>query len=241
MFSTNTYIQSIYELSINSKGHSKYLKWYISIIENAKNKITKNYTEKHHIVPDCFFIDKKRKSNVKGFLPGNPNLLDNIVKLTPREHFIVHLLLVKMFSQDFILIKSLMYSVYMMTFDRTGNRYNNKTYALTKKIYSKALLGNQHAKAGKGIPKSKTENYLNNKNRVNKKATLETKQKLSLAKIGNQNRKGIPHTEQSKLGCAKGGKAQKGIPKRTTECPYCKLIGSIANLKRYHFDNCKYK
>lgn len=43
--------------------------------------------------------------------------------------------------------------------------------------------------------------------------TKEHKDKLSKAKVGNQNAKGFKHTDESKLGCAKGGKAQMGIPK----------------------------
>ena len=27
--------------------------------------------------------------------------------------------------------------------------------------------------------------------------------------------------------------------KRKIECPHCTLIGSISNMKRWHFDNCK--
>lgn len=32
-----------------------------------------------------------------------------------------------------------------------------------------------------------------------------------------------------------------GKKQATTTCPYCNLTGSVTNLKRYHFDKCKYK
>lgn len=55
------------------------------------------YYEAHHIIPDFMFIHRKRKGP-KGHLPGNPDAPSNIVLLTPREHFIVHLLLVKIYE-----------------------------------------------------------------------------------------------------------------------------------------------
>ena len=67
----------------------------------------------------------------------------------------------------------------------------------------------------------------------------ETKAKMSGSKLGNQNRLGILHTEEAKLKCAKGGIAQRGIPKKKITCPHCNKIGSISNMKRYHFDNCQ--
>ena len=63
---------------------NKYTKWYESIISKAKEQV--NYRlegrfEKHHIIPRSL---------------GGGNESSNLVKLTPREHFICHLLLMKM-------------------------------------------------------------------------------------------------------------------------------------------------
>ena len=33
--------------------------------------------------------------------------------------------------------------------------------------------------------------------------------------------------------------ALKGKKKRTIECPHCSILGSVSNMKRWHFDNCK--
>ena len=33
----------------------------------------------------------------------------------------------------------------------------------------------------------------------------------------------------------------KGIPQKQIMCPYCNKSGGATNMKRYHFDNCKYK
>lgn len=61
----------------------------------ARTRADGAYLERHHIVPDFMFEDRARPGP-KGHLPGNPNDPSNIAMLTPREHFIAHVLLVKM-------------------------------------------------------------------------------------------------------------------------------------------------
>lgn len=62
--------------------NNKYTKWYWNIIHQRQNNVPETkYTEKHHIIPKSL---------------GGPNTKDNLVELTAREHFIVHLLLVRM-------------------------------------------------------------------------------------------------------------------------------------------------
>jgi hypothetical protein len=62
---------------------NKYTKWYYNIIQHAQARILPLdvYFEKHHVIPRS--------------LGGNNKQL-NIAKLTPKEHFICHLLLTKM-------------------------------------------------------------------------------------------------------------------------------------------------
>ena len=60
--------------------NNKYKIWYFSIIENAKTRPVNGYTERHHIIPRSL---------------GGQDTIENLVSLTAREHFICHLLLVK--------------------------------------------------------------------------------------------------------------------------------------------------
>ena len=60
---------------------NKYSKLYYKIASNAKKRITEGYTELHHIIPQSM---------------GGSNNKENLVHLTAREHFICHLLLIKM-------------------------------------------------------------------------------------------------------------------------------------------------
>lgn len=68
---------------------NKYTNWYYQLIHNARTRnITTNYTERHHIIPRCFFDRGKNTFNA--------NHPSNLVDLTPREHFLCHWLLTKM-------------------------------------------------------------------------------------------------------------------------------------------------
>lgn len=60
---------------------NKYAKWYYNIIQNSRSRVLIGYTEKHHIIPKSL---------------GGDNSKNNLAVLTPREHFICHLLLTKM-------------------------------------------------------------------------------------------------------------------------------------------------
>lgn len=63
--------------------NNKYKTWYFNIVEQARTRKLNSYTEKHHILPLSL---------------GGTNNSSNIVRLTAREHFICHKLLVKMVS-----------------------------------------------------------------------------------------------------------------------------------------------
>lgn len=66
----------------------------------------------------------------------------------------------------------------------------------------------------------------------NKGKTLndETKQKMSISK------KGIPKSEKHKISMAKSLNERPKV-----QCPYCLKVGNDMPMKRWHFDNCKYK
>lgn len=108
--------------------HNKYTTWYNSIISRAiARSLDKSiYFEKHHIIPRCL---------------GGTNDKDNIVKLTAKEHFICHLLLVRMVSDKELKAK-LSYAVWQIT----------KRYTVSSNMYSQLRI--QLSTNTKGIPKS---------------------------------------------------------------------------------------
>lgn len=112
-----------------------YLKAYFSIIRNRKNNPLnpeKVYLESHHIIPRSL---------------GGSNKKSNLVNLTAREHFICHLLLVKIFEKRKVYnfnfdnekqaLKKMSYGIYSMKMNGTGERYlNSYLYSKFKNKYS---------------------------------------------------------------------------------------------------------
>lgn len=80
-----------------------YKRIYDSLIERAKNRTLTSYSEKHHIVPRCM---------------GGTDNQENLVKLTPEEHYLAHQLLVKIHPKNYALVKA----AAMMIPDRPSNK-----------------------------------------------------------------------------------------------------------------------
>ena len=59
-------------------NNSKYTRWYYNIIQRAQLRTINGYKEKHHIIPRSL---------------GGTDESSNLVNLTAKEHYIVHLLL----------------------------------------------------------------------------------------------------------------------------------------------------
>jgi hypothetical protein len=115
--------------------HNKYTRIYYSIISNALLRDTfKTYTEKHHIIPKSL---------------GGNNSTSNLVKLTAREHFICHLLLVRMTIGN--QKRKMVHAAWLMA-NASGkgqSRYKttSKIYESLRKIKSdnmKQIKGNLH-------------------------------------------------------------------------------------------------
>lgn len=106
---------------------NKYTIWYNNIISNAKSRINQDgYFEKHHIIPVSL---------------GGTNKKDNIVILTPKEHFVCHILLTKMTvgNQKY----KMCFALNMLTNAKNigKGRYtpNSKLYEYAKKSHRKAI------------------------------------------------------------------------------------------------------
>ena len=97
-----------------------YADHYNKLIDRARNRKMNGYTEAHHIIPRCL---------------GGTDDSDNIVRLTPEEHYVAHQLLVKIYPDNY----SLVFAANKMTVaSRYNNRSNNKRYGWLKKKYSEA-------------------------------------------------------------------------------------------------------
>ena len=100
-----------------------YVKLYDKLVTMAKNRtLSLGYYEEHHIVPKCM---------------GGTNDVDNLVFLSAREHFIAHQLLIKIYPNNYSLIKA----ANMMCCFSTNqiNRSYNKRYEWLRIKMSQAM------------------------------------------------------------------------------------------------------
>ena len=107
-------------------NNSKYTKWYLMLMEKCRNRKTEGYIENHHIIPKSM---------------GGSNKKENIISLYPKEHYIAHLLLMKMCVNKKDTQKMVSAYIYISKGKNkhTSNRYNSRLYDYHKKIRSKIL------------------------------------------------------------------------------------------------------
>lgn len=140
-----------------------YLKHYNALIERAKARKLSGPSESHHVIPRCM---------------GGGDGKKNRVDLTPAEHYIAHLLLVRIYPA----VPGLILAAVMMSRDnRNGKRSNNKLYDWLRKRAAAA-----QSLAQTGVPRSE-----------------ETRRKISEALKASQavadlaeSRRGVPITEE---------------------------------------------
>jgi len=99
-----------------------YQKIYDNIVRRGQHRILEGYSEKHHIVPRCL---------------GGTDDVTNLVSLTPEEHYLCHLLLVKIHPNNIRLVKAAMF---MVSANKDQQR-NNKVYGWLKRQYSEYMQG----------------------------------------------------------------------------------------------------
>jgi hypothetical protein len=197
--------------------NNKYTAWYYKII-TARQQYPITAGERHHIVPRCL---------------GGSNKSDNIVRLTDREHYICHQLLVKMTAG--VACQKLWLALDCFTKsiqDRPGVRVSSRVVA-NARLQSRAYLSSIR----KGNATRPAGTYTHSK---------ETRQKQSVAAQGVVKRPaGYSHSaatidlmRQNRRGKNLGVPSwNKGI---SQVCPHClKTVGGTLN--RWHGDRCPLK
>lgn len=92
-----------------------YVKIYEKIIKQAKHRELEGYGELHHIIPKCV---------------GGSDEKSNIVKLTAKEHFICHLVLLRIYPDS----QELQYAAWAMA-NQTNNIKQNRNYKVSSRTY----------------------------------------------------------------------------------------------------------
>ena len=136
---------------------NKYHKWYFNIIIKAQSQHRKKgdavYYDNHHIIPKSM---------------SGPNSKDNLVLLTAKEHYMVHLILPKMCVVGSKSYTKMTYALSSFNTNRNGQVYNSRLYESFKNNYFKNCSGKNHYMSGRTFSKNH-------------------KSKLSSSKIGANN------------------------------------------------------
>jgi hypothetical protein len=162
---------------------------YDRLIDRARSRTLSGYVERHHVIPKCL---------------GGSDKAGNKVILTAEEHYLAHLLLVKINPEN----HRLAYAARVMTADAHGGRRNNKHYGWVRRRFAEASRALNTGKkespetrarksaATKGIPKSEEHNqknrisHLGEKNhRFGKHHSEERKAKMSAVLKGRHHTK----------------------------------------------------
>lgn len=113
--------------------NSKYQLWHDQIIARANSRTDPEYYENHHIQPKCF---------------GGSDAKGNLVKLTYREHFLVHWLLTKITVGN--AQKKMLHALHMMSRRVCSGRVvSGWQYEIARQAYIKAFKGYRHSEETK--------------------------------------------------------------------------------------------
>lgn len=215
---------------------NKYFKWYCDIITNAKKRQddSKTYYEKHHIIPKSM---------------GGSNKKYNIVKLYPREHFLVHWIIIKCLVDDNHIHK-MKYSLHRMM--GAAKKVKKHVWSKWNFVVAKRHLVevNKVIHIGEGNPMYGRKHSQDAKNKISignsgSKRSLEHKLKIS---EGNK-KKVLSNETKDKIRNARLGTVfseetirrmkESGANTLKFPCPHCGIITTPGNIKRWHADNCK--
>lgn len=174
-----------------------YIRIYNKITDNGKNRILAGYVEIHHIIPKCM---------------GGTNDKWNLVKLTPKEHFICHLLLCEIYPKNQKLRFALWNMCNVSRDYQERYKVSAKSYEIIRKEYSESISGKNNPRYGvkltdeikQKISDSRIGKYKGEKNPFfGKTHSEETKEKLKITSSKHR------HSEETKI---KMSLSHKGKP-----------------------------
>lgn len=184
---------------------NKYTRWYYAIIQRAQRRAsTRNqakeilgYVEQHHIIPESFYIERKRKGR-KGWLPGDPNSADNLVFLTAKEHFTCHHLLIKMVTTKGL--ESVKRAFVGMCFLRNQKcKISSTQYQHAKQIASK-LITEMNKNRPPISEETRRKLSISSQRQKGKTLSEETKQRI------RESKKNISQETRDKISAARTGR-----------------------------------
>ena len=203
---------------------NKYTKIYWDIIARAKQRLITGYKERHHIIPRSL---------------GGEDIAENIVELTAREHFICHLLLIRMVvNTDHR--RKMIYAAWQQSRPRnyTGLTTTNRTYEILKKQMSESYRGRKRLPFSEEWKHNMSLRALGDKNPMfGRKHTEQSKERMSENRIGKC--VGQDNPFYGKTHSIETIEKIREVNNRNHMCPHCGKSGASNVMRRWHFDKCK--
>ena len=209
-----------------------YKKVYDSIVTRAKNRQLKGYGENHHIVPKCL---------------GGSNKKENLVRLTAKEHWIVHLLLVEIYPNypklklaiKMMMVKNINQERKTINSGRQFERLRieaAKAHSSLMSGVSKAPFTQEHRN---NISKAKLGKPGANKGKV---FTEEHRRNIGLASKGRISGDRNPMRIKEVVDKHPTLFSNENNPSKVkAKCPHCGILSGKGNYAKWHGDNCKNK
>lgn len=184
------------------------------------------YTEWHHIVPKCIVSDNRQY---------------NLVLLTAEEHFVAHQLLVKIYADTKYKYKVAYAADAMRLVNRRQFRSMNKEIGWLKRRSAEAKSMVHSGKTVSAATRQKLRTAHKKENlsasTLHKMSVSSKRENLSRETRRKMSEAANHRSDEVKR---KNSEGQKRLSVLT--CPHCTLSSrGRGNMKRYHFDNCKYK
>jgi hypothetical protein len=207
-----------------------YKKIHDSIIFNAKNRKITGYSENHHIIPKCL---------------GGDNKKENLVRLTAKEHWVIHQLLCEIYPKNYSLSKAL---ECMMRKSKNQNRdyiISGIQYERIKEECSK--LHSIRMKGIKRVPFTQEHKRRISESRKGKptwskgiKFSEEHKKNIGIASKNriNGDKNPMKNPEVLKKHTSLFSKQNNPSNKKII-CEFCGIFVGGGNYTRWHGLNCK--
>ena len=110
--------------NVNLHYWNRYKKFIITIQNKGRRKL--QYIEKHHIIPKCINFKLVKDKN-------------NIINLTPREHYIAHKILSYCFKQHTEEYNKLIFALFAMSKLHMKNHHRD-TFKVTSRDYEQLRI-----------------------------------------------------------------------------------------------------
>ncbi len=176
------------------------------IIDRAKDRKLNEYSENHHIKPRCL---------------GGTDDSENLVRLTAREHFIIHKILCLIYPNE----NRLHWAAFMMS-SCFGNSNQSRNYRISSSEYQRLK---ENLKLSEETKEKISNSKKGQRSRLGIKLSNESKEKISKSRKGQPSpRKGVKLTDEIKQKLSKSASLRENRP-HTDETK--KLMSDLWNKK----------